>query len=668
MSVAFSRRGTLIASSSCDKTVRVWDARSGASILPPLRGHDGGVWCVAFSPDGACIASGSFDIRLWDVTTGAETTPPLCGHASAVLSLAFSPDGERLVSSSYDSTIRTWNIKMGIECLAPITGHAGAVRSVAFSSDGKRLLSGSDDKSIILWDASTGAMIQRLGSKADIARHLSIYNVPRQVWEEKWMRFHGLGLQQPGKTNKLADDMSHKAPVRSVNFSPDGNCLVSGSDDGSIMLWDASPGKEAKNLSRPGIFSPNHSVACGGQKHATWKALHSDGVRSVAFSPDGCHIASASADSSVVIWNPDSRTISTALQGHGDVVTSVAFSPDGSRLASGSLDNTIRVWDVNLSVVDIQKHHTYQILSLEFSPDGTRLVSGSSDGKVNVWDTHSGQPTFLPIPVSDKPVYQVAFSPDGTRIVSCSPTDPAQAASYGRTASSDLHDPGADIRVWDVFTGNPLSASYGRTASSDLHDPGDDIRVWDVVTGNPLSAMRRLRQSGALPVTFSTNGKRIHSSIPDDFTYMSQRRDINNVYYASDMLRLKRSGALARTCSHNILSRSKDENYSGILDASRFVDYIPPSPSTIWDVASGDTMSEESVLSKEPRYCPEQTMTLLREWIVDLRTNKVISKVPSSIHVSSFTSWCRLFAIGTTDGQILILHCPLGEGDVATFT
>ena len=119
-SVAFSPDSKRIASGSTDHTIRVWDAATGHELLT-LRGHTNGVMAVAFSPDGKRIASCSGDIalplshgngdntvRLWDAATGQETLT-LRGHAEAVNCLAFSPDGKRIASGSYDDTLKVWD-------------------------------------------------------------------------------------------------------------------------------------------------------------------------------------------------------------------------------------------------------------------------------------------------------------------------------------------------------------------------------------------------------------------------------------------------------------------------------------------------------------------------------------------------------------------------------
>ena len=171
-------------SGSFDQTIRLWDvtigvcqqvlqghtsavqtlAFSAADDNLPLLSGDA-------APPQACrrhtgmdqhLASGSLDqtIRLWDLQTG-ESLQVLRGHTGGVWSLAFSPDGQTLVSGSDDQTIRLWNLQTG-QCFQVLHEHTSWVSSLVFSADGQILVSGSHDRTIKLWDVDTGRCIRTL--------------------------------------------------------------------------------------------------------------------------------------------------------------------------------------------------------------------------------------------------------------------------------------------------------------------------------------------------------------------------------------------------------------------------------------------------------------------------------------------------------------------------
>lgn len=144
---------------------------------------------------------------------------------------------------------------------------------------------------------------------------------------------------------------------------------------------------------------------------------HRDTVTSLSYSPDGQTLASASADRTILLWQPDG-TVKATLSGHGDRVAVVQFSPDGQFLLSGSHDQTLRLWQTNGTPFRVLRGHPAPVTAASISPDSQTLVSASAEGTIKLWNR---QGTLLKTWVDpSKSVTSLSFSPDGLAIASAS--------------------------------------------------------------------------------------------------------------------------------------------------------------------------------------------------------------------------------------------------------
>ena len=114
---------------------------------------------------------------------------------------------------------------------------------------------------------------------------------------------------------------------------------------------------------------------------------HESSVLSVVYSPNDMQIVSGSSDSTILIWNAETRNIYKVIEEHSDAVTSLTFSPDGKTFLSGSNDQTIWIWDVESgeSICDPFVGHSGFVRFVEYFPDGNRFASGSLDGTIRIW-------------------------------------------------------------------------------------------------------------------------------------------------------------------------------------------------------------------------------------------------------------------------------------------
>ncbi|CAE6378335.1 unnamed protein product [Rhizoctonia solani] len=290
------------------------------------------------------------------------------GHTDAVISVAFSPDGKSVVSSSHDNTIRMWDARISSSINEPLKGHGNSVESVLYSPLGDTIASASCDKTIRLWDTNTRRQMGKplVGNNTFYSLAFSPnsqliasgcgwskYNPDRctvQLWD----------IQKMKAASKPFE--GHEGGVESVQFSPDGSQIVSGSWDTTIRVWDIKRERT--------VVGPLRG--------------HTDWVRSIALSSDGSKIITCSYDCTLRLWHTRTgATIGNPFEGHSSWVTSVAFSPHDAYVVSGGSDETVRLWDVRTGrQVQSFKDHASAVCSVAISPCGLYIASGTNNGRV----------------------------------------------------------------------------------------------------------------------------------------------------------------------------------------------------------------------------------------------------------------------------------------------
>jgi small GTP-binding protein len=264
--ITWSPDGRMLASSSVDHSIRIWDPLTGM-LLHTLEGHYHGVNHAAWSPTRPLFASSSFDrtIRIWSSETW-EHLRTLSEHTDDVPGIAWSPDGAVLASCSMDKTILLWNAD-NWEIISRLLGHSGGVSRVAWSPDGRKLASCSHDCTIRIWSLESGEHSSRI-LKGHTAQVISVAWSPdgRVLASSSFDRTVRIWDPDTGRLIRILE--GHWAEVRSVSFSSDNQILASSSGDGTVKLWRCDTweminklDEEPANFWPPSVtFSPKEPV------------------------------------------------------------------------------------------------------------------------------------------------------------------------------------------------------------------------------------------------------------------------------------------------------------------------------------------------------------------------------------------------------------------------
>jgi WD40 repeat protein len=592
-------------------------AVNSSRVMLTVQASPGQVWDVAFSPDGTHIASagvGDNMVKVWEAATGKEALS-LIGHTDALIALDYSPDGARLASGSFDGTVRLWDTATGAERLKISTGRL--VSALQFGPDGSWLVTTSwDESQVRFWDTHTGQELFTLSS-------------PDWLGDDPPWRTQGIALSPDGTRLALSLDRdgAGRYEIWDLTARQREFILQAGGDASGHRMMDFSPDGTKLAISRAGDATNTASVwdvATGMRLFGLARSANQ-----IGFTADGRRLYTATSGGRADVWDAATGALLLTLGGHGRVVTAAAANSDcmqaepmdlcGTRLVTSGADGKIKVWDItpggrgeglvlpgrDFAVADDWS----QVTTYKDGPDGETILSS---WEVPSWsldelEQGSGPAAFTwekpPDSASFRAIgdYWLNISEDGTltlfdtRAPGAEPltccrheefaSDPGTAVAISADGKVLAHDWAGlglislvDLASKQVLTRPTISTQQVITLSLSAHGerlaaltaPDGDIKVWDIPSGQLLATLPADINGGS-PVVLSPDGNLVAKGNCDG-TVM-----VGDVTTGREKFRLRGHGA----CVNPVVFSQ---------DGTMLASGSPDRTVRIWDLADGSEL------------------------------------------------------------------------------
>jgi WD40 repeat protein len=393
-------------------TARIWDAETLKSVA--VLNHEGDVYSARFSPNSEFLVTASTDgkARIWESATG-EKVAELIGHSGPVYGASFSRDGDLIVTASKDGTARIWDVGLRDKIITA----DGPVHNVAFGPGPGSIITTGTDGVISTWELTTGRNLKTLTRDAQRPVFETVVSPDGKLlatasWSQPQSApTNGVNGEKFARiwnteTKSEIELKGHESPVHTVAFSPNSKLVVTVSEDGTAIVWEAATGRKLVRLKvndscavQSVVFSPNRRFIATGCLDGTatvWdlatgrsiasREMHTGAVLKIAFSPDNDFVLTASADGTARVWKTATGASVMEMRGHRGPVWSAAFSPDGRWIVTASDDNTARIWSrATGETIMTMSRHSEAVYSAAFSSDNKSVVTASADGTARIF-------------------------------------------------------------------------------------------------------------------------------------------------------------------------------------------------------------------------------------------------------------------------------------------
>lgn len=373
---------------------------------------------LAFSPDGQQIATGNQDraVQLWNVSSARPRGPPRTDHRWLVQGLAFDPSGN-VVSIDRNGAVVRWDPADG-RAIGSRIG-SGATH-LAVHPRGRQVATGYGNGDVAVWNLRTGHRVRSPQPWPGADRLTASVAQLGYSLDGRWLgarTFDGRLIVREAASFDVVMAVGADPVITSFAFSPDGDVLALGHDDGSIVLVEPRGGRE-RDVDLTG---------------------HSGPVNSLTFAPDGRQLASGGDDRTLRLWDVDDGTPIAIRTAHGAPLTHVVYAPDGRALATGDRDGLVALWRLASRLGDEIFVEEGSLRSVALAADGGVGVFGHRGEGLIPWRLDGARRMSGAVPGSAEWIEVLALSRDG------------------RVAASG--DGSGRVTLWDVPAGRRLRAT-----------------------------------------------------------------------------------------------------------------------------------------------------------------------------------------------------------------